>query len=266
VIFLVDLDGVVWLGDEPIEGSASALEELREAAERVLFTTNNAFPTVEEYLSKLSRCGIDAAPDDVVTSAQAAASLLHAKTTAAVCGGPGLFEALGERDVEALPLRAGVPLPSGGADALVVGYHLDFGYETLSRGAQIVREGAAFIGTNEDPTYPTSKGLLAGTGALLAAFATASGHRPVVAGKPHPPMVELVEQKVGVPGTQLTVIGDRASTDGAFAAALGARFCLVTSGVTPPGLPPSPTDPVPDLVAEDLAGLCKLLEASGELG
>ena len=139
---------------------------------------------------------------------------------------------------------------AGPADAVVVGWDRGFDFSRLARAADAVRAGARLVGTNEDATFPTPDGLLPGAGALLAAVAYASGATPEVAGKPHAPMRRLVRERVG---SVTTVVGDRPSTDGALARALGARFALVLSGVTGEreldGLEPAPDAVAPDLEA-----------------
>ena len=184
--WILDLDGVVWLGDEAVPGAADAVARLRRAGERVLFVTNNSAFRVGDQEAKLAGFGI-AAEDDVLTSAAAAAA----------------------------------------------------------------RSSGRLIGTTDDATYPTPDGPIPGGGALLAAVAVAAGVRPEVAGKPHGPMVALARAEAG--DGPLTVVGDRPSTDGGFARALGARFALVLSGVTAAG--DLPVDPRPDVVAADLAAL-----------
>lgn len=239
----LDLDGVLWRGAMPIPGAADAVARLRARRDRVVFLTNNAAPTISEHLAKLEGMGVPAAAEDLLTSAQAAATLLEPGSTALACAGPGVREALGARGVRIVE--------AGPADAVVVGWHREFDFSRLALAADAVRQGARLIGTNEDATFPTPEGLLPGAGALLAAVAYASGARAEVAGKPHAPMRRLVAERIG-PVT--TVVGDRPSTDGALARALGARFALVLSGVTDEreldGL-----QPVPDVVAPDLAAL-----------
>src|SRR5205807_9103824 len=105
VVWILDLDGVVWLADEPIPGAPEAIGRLRAARERVVFLTNNSSPLVGDYIDKLRTMGIDAGEHEVMTSAQAAAAMLAAGTTALVCGGPGVREALQWRGV--LPVRTG---------------------------------------------------------------------------------------------------------------------------------------------------------------
>ncbi|MDP9070352.1 MAG: HAD-IIA family hydrolase [Actinomycetota bacterium] len=239
----IDLDGVLWTGEEPIDGSAEAVGELRGRGERVIFLTNNSSQPVRDYVAKLEEMGVPAEPDDVVTSAQAAAMLLDEGATALVCAGVGVEEALRDRGVRTVR--------EGEADAVVVGWHREFDYERLTAAASAVAGGARLIGTNDDATYPLPGGeRLPGGGALLAAVAYASGAEPEVAGKPNQPMADLVAERVGKVDV---VVGDRPTTDGLLAHRLDARFVLVLSGVTDEDQLPG--DPVPDEVAADLAAV-----------
>jgi glycerol-1-phosphatase len=245
VAWILDLDGVLWLADEPIPGAQEAVARLRERGDGVLFLTNNSSAKVGEYVDKLARFGVPARGDELVTSAHAAATLLEPGQTALVCAGPGVDEALAVRGVRTVR--------EGSADAVVVGWHRDFDYERLTAAARAVWSGARLIGTNEDPTYPTPEGEIPGGGAILAAVATATGVDPVVAGKPHAPMVALVRARLGDGLDGSVVVGDRPSTDGRMAAALGVPFALVLSGVTKEE--DLPVEPAPAQVAPDLATL-----------
>jgi glycerol-1-phosphatase len=247
-----DLDGVVWRGDTPVPGSAGAIDALRAAGWRIAFTTNNSSLRIVDYVKRLADCGIAADPDEVCTSAQAAALLVSTQlpVDAAVLAsaGPGVVEALEERG-----LRVVAEPP---ADAVVVGFHRDFDFDGLTRAADAVRAGARYVATNLDPTYPVQGGMIPGAGSLAAAVSTASGRRPEVAGKPAAPMADLVRARYGDTGV---VVGDRPSTDGAFAAALGWPFALVLSGVAGSvGGEPVP-EPPPPFVAADLAHLVPML-------
>lgn len=238
--FAVDLDGVVWLDDEPIPGSAAALARLRDAGEEVVFVTNLSSRPVAEAEAKLARHGISAA-GDVLTSAMAAATLVQPGERVLLCAGPGVAEELERRGVHLVH--------DGDADAVVVGLHTDFDYAGLRRAATAVRRGARLIGTNDDPTFPTADGPIPGGGAILAAVAVAAGAEPVVAGKPNGPMADLVRARLGPSGV---VVGDRPDTDGGLARRLGYRFALVLSGSTGPA-EVEDLDPAPDLVSSDLA-------------
>jgi 4-nitrophenyl phosphatase len=251
-----DLDGVIWRGDTPIPGSATAVARLRAAGRRVVFTTNNSSLRVADYVERLARFDIPVGPDDVCTSAQAAAALLSNGLApgAAVlaCAGPGVVEALEERGLRVVS--------SGRVDAVVVGFHRDFDFDGLTRAADAARSGARFVATNLDPTYPIDGGVVPGAGALAAAVSTAAGRAPEVAGKPELPMAELVRSRYGRVGL---VVGDRPTTDGAFAAALGWPFALVLSGVAgSAGGEPVP-EPPPPFVAADLAQLVPLVLDAG---
>jgi 4-nitrophenyl phosphatase len=238
--FVLDLDGVLWLGDQPIPGAAEAVARLRSAGEDIVFCTNNSSQMVAEVAGKLARHGIP--PEGgVVTSGMAAAALVERGERVLVCGGAGV--------VEAIEGRGAIPVRDGPADAVMVGMHLDFDYERLRAASTAVLAGARLIATNDDATYPTSDGPIPGGGAILAAVETATGVRAVVAGKPNAPMADLVRSRLGDTGT---MVGDRPETDGRFAVALGYRFALVLSGVASSAVG---VEPIPDLVAADLAAL-----------
>jgi HAD superfamily hydrolase (TIGR01450 family) len=245
--WLVDLDGVIWLAGQPIERVGQAIAVLRGQGVRVVFATNNSAPTVAQLLERMRGAGIEALDDDLVTSAQAAASLVTAGERVLAVADGGAREALvarGAQLVEADPV-----------DAVVVGWTRGFTFDLLAQAATAVRHGARLIGTNEDPTHPTPDGLLPGAGALLASVETAAGTRAQVAGKPHRPMIELINAR----HPEVTaVVGDRPSTDGVLAQRLAAPFVLVLSGVTgPQDLP----DPPADLVAADLFEVVRQLTA-----
>jgi glycerol-1-phosphatase len=254
-----DLDGVVWRGDEPIPGAGAAISGLRDAGFRVAFVSNNSSQPVGEVAAKLAAAAVPASSDDVITSAVSAATLLASAldpgSPVLACAGPGVVEAL-----EAAGLR---PVTREPAAAVVVGFHREFDFDELDRASAAVRGGARFIATNLDATYPVPGGMIPGSGAITAAVATASGRAPEVAGKPERPMVDLIRARFGSSGL---VVGDRPSTDGALADALGWRFALVLSGVTQRDAPPggeSIPEPSPPFVADDIAELVpQLIDAT----
>lgn len=246
--FALDLDGVVWLADQPIPGSADAVARLRGAGEPVLFCTNYSVLPVAEVEAKLARHGIPA-QGDVVTAAMAGALLVEPGERVLVCGGPGV--------AEAVVSRGAIPVRDGPADAVLVGMHPDFDYERLTVASQAVHAGARLLATNDDPTYPTGNGLLPGAGPIVAAIERATGVTAVVAGKPNEPMAQLVRDRLGPTGT---MVGDRPDTDGRFAVALGYRFALVLSGIADSA---AGADPAPAVTAPDLAHLVDELLRSG---
>ncbi|HKH88854.1 MAG TPA: HAD-IIA family hydrolase [Acidimicrobiales bacterium] len=250
--WILDCDGVIWLADEPIPGAAEAVEHLRAAGTRVVFITNNSYPTRAEHLAKLDHMGMSSDPSDLISSSMAAAALLESGDRVLMLGGPGIREALEARGVEAF--EPGEVRGEGALDAVVVGFDLQFDFSRLAAAAAALRAGARLIATNDDATFPTSSGLLPGAGSFVAAVATAGGVVPEVAGKPFAPVVDLVKQTLG---PVAVVVGDRPSTDGRLAERLGAKFALVLTGVTAPGH--GPVDPEPALEADDLPTVVKQL-------
>jgi len=256
VPILCDLDGVVWLMHQPIPGSVEAIATLRERGHRVLFVTNNSSAIVADQEAKLASMGIPAR-GDVCTSAQATGTLLRPGERVMVAGGPGVCEAV---------LAAGAIVVSksndgnpGGEDesiyqdieTVIVGYHNTFNYWSMSRAATAVRRGARLIGTNDDATYPSPSGPIPGGGSILAAIVTASGVKPIIAGKPYRPMGDYVRHVLQMNDlSTVWMVGDRDSTDGAFARSIDARFALVQSGTSDDD---STEHPPPDLIVADLA-------------
>ena len=231
---LCDLDGVVWLMHQPIAGSVNAIQLLKNAGHRVLFVTNNSYSVISDQENALAKIGIDA-HNDVVTSSQAAGALLRKGERVLLGGGPGAVEAV---------KNAGAVLAGQSddqtdseidqeVDTVMVGFHPSFDYRGLTRLSHAVRNGARLIATNDDATYPTPRGLIPGGGSILASVVAASGVQPIIAGKPHQPMADLVRQVLGV--TDLSdawMVGDRPSTDGLFAQTVGCKFAQVLTGIS----------------------------------
>ena len=243
--WILDLDGVIWVGPDVVPGVPDAVARLRDAGERVLFLTNNSSRPVSDVLEKLDGMGIEAESDEVATSALAAAAMLDEGSSALVCGGAGVEDALDRRGVRRVS--------EGEADAVVVGWFKEFDYDRLTTAFHAMSKGARLIGKNDDPTYPTPEGPIPGGGALLAAVSVAAGVEPEVAGKPHQPMADLVRSRLGDDTDGVILVGDRPSTDGAMAQRLGVKFALVMTGVS--DNEDIPDDPPPDHVADDLPTL-----------
>ena len=254
---LCDLDGVVWLAHQPIEGSVEAIAELRATGHRVLFVTNNSASRIAEQEATLAAIGIPAT-GDVLTSADAAAMLVEPGERVMVCGGPGVVEALERRGATAVDVTDD-SAETARFDAVMVGFHRSFDYEGMRRSSAAVRGGARLIGTNDDATYPTPTGPIPGGGSILAAIATASGVVPIVAGKPYPPMANLVRVVTGLHDLRAAVmVGDRPDTDGRFAQTLGCRYAHVWSGVTVAG---ADVEPKPWMQGANLAAVTARLLA-----
>jgi HAD superfamily hydrolase (TIGR01450 family) len=245
-LWLLDLDGVIWLAGTPIGDVGGAVRALRAHGAAVAFVTNNSSPTLSALQRRLAAVGIEAATDELVTSARAAASLLEPGQSATVLAEAGVLEALDERGV------AVAGAGEGPGDAAVVGWSREFDFAALTRISTAARTSGRLVATNGDPTHPTPDGLVPGSGALLAAVAAASGVAPEIAGKPHEPIVRFIAEHLGVaPGADVVVVGDQPGTDGLLAERLGVPFALVDSGVTSPDDPAdgcAVAERAPDLV------------------
>ena len=220
---VADLDGVLYLQDEPVAGAGAALTELERRGYRVVLVTNNSTrhrDRVAERVEELT--GYRADPGRIVTSALATAVMLAGEVERAfVVGEPGLTRTLQDEGI-------GIAAAWQEADAVVVGLDRSIGYDRLRDAALAVRAGARFVATNTDPTYPTPAGLWPGGGALVAFIATATGAVAEVAGKPFEPTRRLVRALLG-PGPTW-VVGDRSDTDLEMGRLEGWNRALVLTG------------------------------------
>ena len=222
--FLLDLDGVLYRGDEALPGAAGALAELRARGRRIAFLTNNSARTPEGVAEKLTSVGIPASPDEVVTSALVTAERIRgAVASAYVIGEAGLRAALAEAGIEVL---GGEPER---ADAVVIGWDRSVDYDRLRVAAVLVGAGARLVATNTDASYPAPGGQeWPGAGAIVAAVETATGMRAESFGKPAPALFEAAMERVAT--RRALVVGDRLETDVAGAVAAGLDAALVLTG------------------------------------
>jgi HAD superfamily hydrolase (TIGR01457 family) len=226
--FLLDLDGTLYRGDDPIPGAEKAVADLQAANKRVVFMTNNSGRTPEDILTKLAGFGIAASSEDVVTSAMATARLLEKRgvESAFVVGGTGLRKALVDAGIDVLDDGAKK------ADVVVVGWDRTADYLKLKNAGLLIQRGSALIATNADNAFPAPDGLWPGAGALLSVITTTTGAEAEIVGKPHAPLFEEA-RRAGGGGTPL-VVGDRLDTDIKGAADLGWDSLLVFTGIAQP--------------------------------
>ncbi|MCB2223035.1 MAG: HAD-IIA family hydrolase [Actinobacteria bacterium] len=248
---VLDVDGVLLLGGEPIAGSGEAMAELEAAGLRLVVATNNATRTpayASERIARLTGYRLD--PSRIVTSTMAIGRMLRPGDEPVYpMAEPGMAETLRDGGVAV----TGDPAAAG---TVAVGLDRSFDYDRVTAAARAIHRGARFIASNTDATFPTPQGPAPGAGAMVAAVATASGVTPDVAGKPHRPMIETVAPLLA--DGPVWMVGDRPETDMAFAVAAGWTSVLALSGVTarasdvPAGLEPA-------LVIDRLADLPALL-------
>ena len=235
MLLLVDLDGVVYRGADPIPGMPELLTRREAAGDIIVYVTNNSHWHRSEYQERLERMGAPASPERILTSARgtalAVAGLPEPPHLTMILGGPGLT-----REFEEAGLRTVSCTLDGldhGPDAIGVGVDFDLTHERLSIAADAVRSEALFAVTNRDPIFPLPGRLMAGAGAIVAALVEASGREPdLVVGKPEPGLMRGAAAVVGVPVEEAVVIGDGLRTDILAAHRVGARSVLVLTGVS----------------------------------
>lgn len=222
---LIDMDGVLYRGNEPISGGREFVALLRREGTPFLLLTNNSTRMPVQYVDKLARMGIEVGEGDILTSAQATALYLERIAS------PGAkVYLIGEEGLRAALRERGYVMAED-ADFVVVGMDTRFTYEKLKTASLLIRDGARFIGTNPDRTFPSEEGIIPGNGAILAALEAATGVAPTVVGKPEPAMFELALAKLGVREERTAIIGDRLETDVLGGHRSGLITVLVLSGI-----------------------------------
>jgi 4-nitrophenyl phosphatase len=246
---ILDMDGVLWRGPEPIGDLPAIFQHIHERGWKVALATNNATRTAAQYVEHLHSFGVTIEAWQVVNSAMAAASYLkdtHPNGGAVyVIGEEGLSEALAEK---------GFTFADHHVVAVVAAMDRKLTYDKLRRATPLIRAGAPFIGTNPDKTFPIPEGLAPGAGAILAALETATGIAPLIMGKPSPAMYQVALERLGTSAVETLVVGDRLETDIQGAQEIGCRTALVLSGVTTPEQAKL-WQPQPDLIAQNLASV-----------
>ncbi|MBF6302406.1 HAD-IIA family hydrolase [Nocardia amamiensis] len=250
---LLDLDGTLYRGHEVIEGAPEALTADGDAAQRLVYVTNNASRGPAVVAAHLADLGFPASADDVVTSAQAAARLLAERldpgAQVLVVGTDDLAA-----EVDAVGLRS-IRRFNGAAPAAVVqGHSPHTAWPDLAEAAYALRADALWVAANTDKTLPNERGLAPGNGAMVAALRAASEREPVVAGKPYPPLLE--DALVRADSRSALVVGDRLDTDIEGANRVGLDALLVLTGVsTLDELREAPDERIPTYVCDSLEAL-----------
>ena len=261
---LIDLDGVVWIGREPVAGAAETLAALLEDGRELVFVTNNPGRHPAAYAERLRELGVEVGPERIVTAGTAVARLAGQAAGsgggAFVIGGPALKEMVAATGARVLEGEAAEE-----ADVVVVSGHRGFDYAELLTAKRALDRGAALFATSHDPTMPFPGGEVPGTGAILAAVETASGRRAEIAGKPERHLFEMAQEALACSfsgddnekeqaSRPVAMVGDRLSSDIVGGARAGLETVLVLSGTTTRE-EAAAADPAPDFVLDDLTGL-----------
>ncbi len=246
LLLLVDLDGVVYRGSDPVPGVAAVLAARAAAGEDVVYVTNNSMHYRADYVTRLAAMGAPITPDRVISSSRATALHLrdHEPEVRRVLafGAGGLERELRDVGLDVVTTAVAATrmtqetidgwTAAGAPDAVVVGLDPNLTYLRLTAAADCIRAGARFIATNRDPIYPTERGLRPGAGSIVASLEATTGIVPLSIGKPAPLLLEIAAEAVGRDVHEAVMIGDGIGTDLAAAIAVGARSVLMLTGVT----------------------------------
>ena len=227
---VIDMDGVLWRGDTPLPGLTEFFDFLQSHAIDFILATNNASKTPSQFLDKLANFGVTLEPEYILTSSLATAAYLKQEypdgAKVYVVGQDGLRQALTGAGFTV------VPDSSQPVDAVIAGIDFELTYETVKHATLLIRDGARFIGTNGDRTFPIEGGrFIPGTGSILALLEAATGVEPLIIGKPERYMFDIAMQQMQSTPAHTATLGDRLETDILGAQRAGLKAIMVLTGV-----------------------------------
>jgi 4-nitrophenyl phosphatase len=247
---LLDMDGVLWRGNQPLVELKYLFNRLQALGLEVFCITNNSARTKDYYLAKFASFGVDLAREQILTSGEATGVFLieqfPERGNLFVVGEVGLVETLESCGFQVIPYPRQTKIL-----AVVAGLDRQLTYQKINAAAAAVRGGAKFIGTNPDQVIPVPGGKAPGAGAIIGAIEIASGVKPLIIGKPQAYMFKLALSRANSSPSQAIMIGDRLNTDIAGAQRLGINTALVLSGVTNRE-EAACWEPLPDIIADDI--------------
>ncbi|MBD5180241.1 MAG: HAD-IIA family hydrolase [Bacteroidales bacterium] len=255
----LDMDGTIYLGTKLFDWTPGFLKTLRDAGISYSFLTNNPTRSINDYVAKLQKMGIDATPEEIYTTAVATIDYIKINYPEAkrlfVLGTPSMLKEFEEAGFE---LTADDP--NDRPDILVVAFDTTLTYERLCRAAWWASRGLPYIATNPDRVCPTDREIiLVDCGSMTQCIAHATGREPdIVIGKPNPDMLKCIMATRGLKPEEVAMCGDRIYTDVATARNAGSLGVLVLSGETTLETAMA-SDPMPDVTARTVADFGELL-------
>jgi len=224
--YLLDMDGVLVRGNQPIPGAQDFIERLTDAGAKFAVLTNNPMYTPRDLQHRLANAGLRVPPERLFTSAMATAQFLHSQMP----GGSAF--AIGESGLTSALHDLGYVLTEHDPDYVVLGETTNYNFERIAKAVRLVAAGARFIATNPDPVGPSDRGMEPACGAMASLIETATGVKPYFVGKPNPLMVRSALRFMAAHSESAVMIGDRMDTDMIAGVESGLETILVLTGVT----------------------------------
>ncbi|WP_173915749.1 TIGR01457 family HAD-type hydrolase [Halobacillus sp. Marseille-Q1614] len=224
--YLIDLDGTMYRGIEPIDGAAEFVQRLNVKSIPYLFVTNNSSMVPKELADKLNNMGIQASKDNVFTSSMATAKYIDSKKPGAnvfIIGENGLWQALEDQNLKPVKEEA---------DFVTIGIDRKISYEKLAMACLEIRNGAELVSTNKDAAIPTERGMVPGNGAITSVLSVSTGVTPTFVGKPEAILMEQAVEMLGFPKEDILMVGDNYDTDIMAGIKAGIDTLMVETGVS----------------------------------
>ena len=260
-LFLFDMDGTLYLGDNVYEGAIELMNDLPKLGKKYIYLTNNSSRAGTDYIARLRRLGFPCEAENVFTSGMATGMYLNQRHPGAkvyLAGTKAFYRELVSYGIDLVNDENG-HTDAETVDVVVQGFDTELVYEKLDKACHFLRRGATFIAANPDWVCPMPAGeVLPDCGSICALLTAASGVKPTYIGKPNRNMVDVISAQTGVPNEQICCVGDRLYTDIAVAVNAGAQSVLVMSGETDEAMLRA-SDVQPKYVLRDVAELAQIL-------
>lgn len=225
-LFMLDMDGTLYLGENVIKGAPEFIERIRQSGARVMYFTNNASKDRTLYIDKLRRLGFSANSDEIVSSGDVTAAFLNnhrAGKRVYLMGTPACERQFREAGVNLVPMGEE-------CDIVVVSFDTTMTYDKVEHACTQIMRGAEFLSTHPDINCPTETGFIPDSGAICAMVALSTGKQPRYFGKPYAETIEMVEEMTGLSRDNIAMVGDRLYTDIALGKRNGFTAIMVLSG------------------------------------
>ena len=253
-LFVLDMDGTLYLGDEVFAGAIDFINTLSETGRKYIYLTNNSSRAGIDYVTRLQNLGFPCEMENVFTSGMATGSFLMDRYKGKKVYPVGTKAFMNEL------LSYGVEFSDTDADVVCVGFDTELVYEKLNKAVHFLRKGAPFIAANPDWVCPMPHNeVLPDCGSICALLTAATGVKPTYIGKPDRNMIDIISHNTGIPNQNICCVGDRLYTDIAVAQNAGAVSVCVLSGETSVDMI-NQAERKPDYILKDVAEIAKILK------